>query len=129
MYLIPRLEKNNYLSGDIKCFESVIVNSRIHDLYYYVCEINGLDDVFSDYRYPVNTKTFVNIVSTVEFSDLRILLNESNSLEEKYFSLYDIKSFIGHDINYKLGREYYVKTIDKYVLDGKILTMCDKIYP
>ena len=71
----------------------------------------------------VNTKTFVNIVSDVNFSDFRILLNESSSLEEKYFSLYDIKSFIGRHIDYKLGHEYYVKTIDKYVLDGKILTL------
>jgi len=77
----------------------------------------------------VNTKTFVNIVSSVEFKDFRILLNESNSLEDNYFSLYDIKSFIGHGINYRLGHEYYVKTIDKYVLSGKILTLCNKVYP
>ena len=76
----------------------------------------------------VNTKTFVNIVSDIEFPDFRILLNESNSLEEKYFSLYDIKSFIGCNIDYKLGHEYYVKTIDKYVLDGKILTLTN-VFP
>ena len=87
-----------------------------------------LDIMSNDPVDLVNTKTFVNIVSSVEFSDFRILLNESCSLEEKYFSLYDIKSFIGCGINYKLGYEYYVKTIDKYVLDGKILTICDRVY-
>lgn len=46
VYLIPKLEKNNYLSGDIRCFDSVVVSSRSHDIYYYVCEINGLDNVF-----------------------------------------------------------------------------------
>ncbi len=56
MFLIPKLEKNNYLSDDIKCFESTVVSSKVHDIYYYVCEINGLDDVFIDYKYPVNTK-------------------------------------------------------------------------
>ncbi len=76
----------------------------------------------------VNTKTFVNIVSDIGFKDLRILLNESNSLEEKYFSLYDIRSFIGYNIDYKLGREFFVKTIDKYVLDGSILTL-NGVYP
>lgn len=75
-----------------------------------------------------NTKTFVNIVSDIDFKDFRILLNESNSLEEKYFSLYDMRNFIGYNISYKLGREYYVKTIDKYVIDGKILTL-NNIYP
>ena len=48
--------KNNYLSNDIKCFESTIVSSKEHDIYYYTCEINGLDDIFIDYKYPVNTK-------------------------------------------------------------------------
>ena len=75
-----------------------------------------------------NTKTFVKIVSDIGFKDFRILLNESNSLEEKYFSLYDIRNFIGVNINYKLGREFFVKTIDKYVLDGVILILSKKVY-
>lgn len=87
-----------------------------------------LDIISNDPVDLVNTKTFVNIVSDIKFPDFRILLNESNNLEEKYFSLYDIKSFIGCNINYKLGREYFVKSIDKYVLDGKILTL-NNVFP
>ncbi|MBR3660720.1 MAG: AAA family ATPase [Bacilli bacterium] len=71
----------------------------------------------------VNTKNFINIASDIDYKNLRILLNESNSLEEKYFSLYDIREFLNYNISYKLGKEFYVKTIDKYVLDGKILTL------
>jgi len=71
----------------------------------------------------VNTKTFVNIVKDVGFKDLRILLNESNSMEEKYFSIYDIRSFINSNIDYKLGRNFFVKNLDKYVIDGKITTL------
>ncbi|MBR3660719.1 MAG: hypothetical protein IKN63_02315 [Bacilli bacterium] len=56
VYLIPKLEKNNYLSDDLKCFETTVVSSSVHDIYYFVCEINGLDDTFIDYKYPVNTK-------------------------------------------------------------------------
>ena len=73
----------------------------------------------------VNTKTFVSIVRDVNFSDLRILLNESNSMEEKYFSLFDIRSFINNNIDYKLGREFFIKNLDKYVIDGKITTLCN----
>ena len=43
----------------------------------------------------VSTKTLVNIVLDIGFKDFRILLNESNSQEEKYFSINDIRSFIG----------------------------------
>lgn len=71
----------------------------------------------------VNTKTFINIVKDIGFKDLRILLNESNSLNENYFSLYDIRSFIKHNIDYKLGQNLYVKNLDKYVVDGKIITL------
>jgi len=71
----------------------------------------------------VNTKNFITIAKDIEFKDLRILLNESNSLEEKYFSLYDIRNFLGYNISFKLGSELFVKTIDKYVLDGQILTL------
>ena len=71
----------------------------------------------------VNTKNFITIAKDIEFKDLRILLNESNSLEEKYFSLYDIRNFLGYNISFKLGSELFVKTIDKYVLEGQILTL------
>ena len=71
----------------------------------------------------VNTKYFINIAKDIDYKNLKILLNESNSLEEKYFSMYDIREFLEYNVSYKLGREFYVKTIDKYVLDGKILTL------
>lgn len=73
----------------------------------------------------VNTKNFITIANDIEFKNLKILLNESNSLEEKYFSMYDIRSFLNYNVSYRLGSEYFVKTIDKYVLDGKILTLND----
>ncbi len=76
----------------------------------------------------VNTKNFITIAKDIEFKDLKILLNESNSLEENYFSMYDIRSFLGYNVSYRLGSEFFVKTIDKYVLDGKILTL-NNVYP
>ena len=76
----------------------------------------------------VNTKNFIEIANDIEFKNLKILLNESNSLEEKYFSMYDIRSFLNYNVSYKLGSEFFIKTIDKYVLDGKILTL-NNVYP
>ena len=75
----------------------------------------------------INTKSFINICKDVNFKDLRILLNEGVNLEEKYFSLYDIRSFLDYNISYRLNESYFVKTIDKYVLAGKILTLV-KVY-
>lgn len=75
----------------------------------------------------VNTKTFINIVNDVKFNDLRILVNESCDLEDKYFSMYDIKNFLDYPIRYRLDKNLFVKAIDKYVLEGKILTL-SKVY-
>ena len=97
MYLIPKLEKNNYLSGDIKCFESIVVSSRAHDVYYYVCEINGLDDVFIDYKYPVNTKLKKNTEVIVimpegksKYKDYIILDKETKKVLSDYRTRFDL---------------------------------------
>lgn len=97
VYLIPKLEKNNYLSDDLRCFESVVVRSKTHDIYYYVCEINGLDDVFIDYKYPVNTKIKkgreVIVVMTCgkdKYKDYVILDKETKKVLSDYRTRFDL---------------------------------------
>ena len=96
VYLIPKLEKNNYLSEDIRCFNSVVVNSSVHDIYYYTCEINGLDDTFIDYKYPVNTKlkkgTEVIVVMTQKgkYKDYIILDKETKKVLSDYRTRFDL---------------------------------------
>ena len=97
MYLIPKLEKNNYLSDDIKCFESEVLSSKIHDIYYYVCEINGVDNNFIDYRYPVNTKlkkgTEVIVIMTLgkdKYKDYIILDKNTKKVLSDYRTRFDL---------------------------------------
>ena len=97
VYLIPKLEKNNYLSDDLRCFESVVVSSRQHDIYYYVCEINGLDDIFIDYKYPVNTKikkgTEVIVIMTGgrdKYKDYIILDKKTKKVLSDYRTRFDL---------------------------------------
>ena len=97
MYLIPKLEKNNYLSDDIKCFESEILSSKVHDIYYYVCEINGLDNNFIDYKYPVNTKlkkgTEVIVIMTLgkdKYKDYIILDKNTKKVLSDYRTRFDL---------------------------------------
>ena len=97
VYLIPKFEKNNYEKGDIRCFESIVVSSKAHDIYYYVCEINGQDGVFIDYRYPVNTKLPKNkevIVVMIEgpkkYKDYILLDKETKKVLSDYRTRFDI---------------------------------------
>ena len=97
VYVIPKLERNNFLSDDLKCFESVVVNSKVHDIYYFVCEINGLDDVFIDYKYPVNTKIKkgreVIVVMTSgknKYKDYILIDKETKKVLSDYRTRYDL---------------------------------------
>ena len=97
MVLIPKFEKNNYLDPNIKCYDSVIVSVKDHFLYYYVCEINNREDVFIDYRYPINTKVKKGtevIVIMVEgenkYKDYIILDKETKKVLSDYRTRFDI---------------------------------------
>ena len=97
VYIIPKLERNNYLSDDLRCFESIVVSSKNHDIYYFVCEINGLDDTFIDYKYPVNTKlkkgTEVIVVMTGgrdQYKDYIILDKKTKKVLSDYRTRFDL---------------------------------------
>ena len=97
VYIIPKLEKNNYLSEDIKCFESEVLISKIHDIYYFVCEINGLDNTFIDYKYPVNTKLkkgreviVIMVNGKDKYKDYIILDKETKKVLSDYRTRFDL---------------------------------------
>ena len=52
-----------------------------------------------------------------------ILLNNSRDTGKDYMSMYDIRTMIGGNIDYTISRNYYIKNIDKYVMNGEILTL------
>ena len=43
------------------------------------------------------------------------------------FTAYDVKNIIKHNIDYTIDRSFYIKDIDKYVIEGEILTLNKKI--
>lgn len=97
VFLLPKLEKNGYLNDDIRCFESLVVHSEAHDLYYFVAEINGLDDVFIEHRYPVNqnikkgTEVIVIMVESKEkYKDYIILDKKTKRVLSDYRTRFDL---------------------------------------
>lgn len=97
MVLIPKFEKNNYLDPDIKCYDSVVVSVKEHYLYYYVCEINNREDVFIDYRYPINTKVkngteviVIMVEGENKYKDYIILDKETKKVLSDYRTRFDI---------------------------------------
>ena len=52
-----------------------------------------------------------------------VCLNNSRDTGRDYLSLFDIRNIIKNNIDYTISSSFYIKNIDKYVLDGEILTL------
>lgn len=74
-----------------------------------------------------NSRNMIVIFEDTNKTNYKVLYNASKDTGKDYFSLYDIKNIIKHNIDYKIDRSFYIKDIDKYVIDGEILTLNKKI--
>jgi len=74
-----------------------------------------------------NTKSMMSIFKDVEKDNVKVLLNNSFSPNKDYFSLFDIKSVIRHNVDYTLNKSFYIRDIDRYIMDGVILTLNSKL--
>lgn len=74
-----------------------------------------------------NMRTMVSIYHDMEKKNYQIILNEASDRQKNYFSAYDIKNILKDNIDYTIPVSFYIKNIDKYVLDGKILTLDSRI--
>ncbi len=74
-----------------------------------------------------NMKSIVSIYKSMEKDNYKIVLNEALDHNRSYFDHYDIKNIIHDNIDYTIPKNFHIQNIDRYVLDGKILTMDSKI--
>lgn len=74
-----------------------------------------------------NMRNLISIFKDLDINKYKVLLNNSLSEKREYFSLYDIKSMIKSNIDYEISKGFYQKNIDKYIMDGVILTLDKKI--
>ncbi|MDD2377566.1 MAG: AAA family ATPase [Bacilli bacterium] len=74
-----------------------------------------------------NMKSMVAIYKNMKNNNYKIILNEAKDIQRNYFSKYDIKNIIKDNVDYTIPNNFYIKNIDKYVLDGEILTLNPKV--
>ena len=96
-----------------------------------LCALDNSDNtMFMITNDPVdlkNAKNMIAIFKDTEKEEYKVVFNSSKDTGKDYFSLFDVKSIIKHNIDYTIDRTFYIKDIDKYVIDGKILTLDKKI--
>lgn len=74
-----------------------------------------------------NARSMIAIFDDTENNNYKVVFNSSKDTGKDYFSLFDVKNIIKHNIDYTIDRSFYIKDIDKYVIDGEILTLNKKI--
>jgi len=74
-----------------------------------------------------NTKSFVSICKNIGVKNLLLVLNRANDDRKRYFSDYDIKSVIKHNIDYSIPSKLYVKNYDMYVMEGSLIKYFTKL--
>ena len=70
-----------------------------------------------------NMKSIVSIFKDADKKNYLVCLNNSRDTGKDYLSLFDIRNIIKNNIDYTISKNFYIKNIDKYVLNGEILTL------
>lgn len=73
-----------------------------------------------------NMKTLLTIFDKLEMKNYNILLNNSRDPFKNYFSTYEIKKILGHNINYTLSAQLYLKDMEKLIMKGVIVSLDKK---
>ena len=74
-----------------------------------------------------NMRSLLSIFRDIGLNNYKVLLNNSRDPFKSYFDLYDIKNIIKNNIDYSLSSDFFIKDIDKYIMDGKIITLIPKV--
>ena len=70
-----------------------------------------------------NTKSLISIFRETDKNNYMLVLNCSRDTGRDYFSLFYIRNIVKSNIDYTISNSFYIKNIDKYVLNGEILTL------
>lgn len=70
-----------------------------------------------------NMKNIVSIFRDADKTNYLVCLNYSCDIGRNYLSLFDIRNIIKTNIDYTISPNFFIKNIDKYILDGEILTL------
>ena len=83
--------------------------------------INDLVDV-------KNMKSMVSIFKDAKKKNFLICLNNSRDTGRDYLSMFDIRNIIKANIDYTVSSKFYIKNIDRHVMNGEILTLNSSVY-
>lgn len=119
------------ISSCIYKYDVILIDTSHNITPISLCALDNSDNtLFMVTNDPVdlkNARSMIAIFNDNEKTNYKVVFNSSKDTGKDYFSLYDVKTIIKHNIDYTIDRSFYIKNIDKYVIDGNILTLNNKI--
>ena len=80
--------------------------------------------IFSNDAFDLkNTKSFMSIIKDVNYDNVYTLLNLARDPYRTYFSMYDIRNIIKYNVDFVIDKNYHIRNVDKYIMDGKIFIL------
>lgn len=73
-----------------------------------------------------STKTFISICKNMDVENLYLAINTVVDERKQYFSQFEIESIIKEKINFIIPNHFYIKNIDKHIIDGDLLPCYEK---
>lgn len=70
-----------------------------------------------------NMRTMVSIFKDMGITKYKVFLNEANRIYKSYFTKSDMENIMNANIDYVVTNRFFIKNIDKYFMDGVILTL------
>lgn len=70
-----------------------------------------------------NIRSLLTIFDNLNYTNYNILLNNSRDPFKTYFSMYEIRKIIGHNITYTLSVDLFLKDMEKLVMKGVIVSL------
>lgn len=70
-----------------------------------------------------NMKSLISIFKDTDKTNYLVCLNNSRDTGKDYLSMFDIRNIIKCNIDYTISNNFYIRNIDKYVMNGEILTL------
>ncbi len=69
-----------------------------------------------------NMKSMVSIYKDMDKSNYKIILNEAR-LNNTDYSVSEVNNIIGKNVDYVIPKNFYNHKIEKFIYDGKIMTL------
>lgn len=73
-----------------------------------------------------NMRTMISILDDMHMSNYKVILYEARDKSRGLLKKFDIKTMIKDDIDYIINSDFYIKDLDKYIIDDNVIGAINK---